>query len=554
MKSLTTILENLEGRPDHVFLQEARDGQLHAYPGSHLANRLRRARNWLRAAGVKPGDRVALLAGNSVDWVTADLAILAEGAIAVPLYGRAQPAEMATMLADCTPTLVLVEGTEAQEALRGAGVTAPLHALTELADGSEDPVSPPQRAGTDPATIIYTSGTSGEPKGVVLNGDNLDFMLDRTGPRLDALMKGESGPDRVFHYLPFCFAGSWIMLLLCLQRRSILTLNTDLTTIVDDLGLVRPHYFQNVPVLLERMRDGVRQAFSKRALMAGIFAGAERAHAAAKAGDTPRAGDQFRLWLAQRALFPAVRRRLGPRLKALICGSAPLSEDTQSFFEMVGIQVLQVYGLTETTAILTMDEPGHAVAGCVGRAIDDVELKIDASGEILARGANIFTGYWNRDEATAECFDGEWFKTGDQGEMDEQGVWKIVGRMKNLLVPEAGHNVAPEPLEQGIAERVPAAEQVVVIGDARPHLAVIVTGNVDPNDLQAALEDLNSGLPHYKKVRGSMIVPQAFGPENGLLTANGKIRRGEVLKALAKEIDAMYERNTAAQQPVGSSS
>jgi long-chain acyl-CoA synthetase len=209
-------------------------------------------------------------------------------------------------------------------------------------------------------TIIYTSGTSGEAKGVVLTAANVGFMLDRTAERLDELMSGSTGQDRIFHYLPFTFAASWIALLTFLLRGSLVTINTDLTKIASDMRTVAPDYFLNVPQLLERMRRGVDEQIvaDGRHRAGDLLAG--QGGVGAQAGEAIEAGDALWLGLANLLVFPAIRKKMmGENLKALICGSAPLSAETQLYFMMLGIPVLQVYGLTETTGICTMDDPNR---------------------------------------------------------------------------------------------------------------------------------------------------------------------------------------------------
>ncbi len=542
MSFVARILRSLEEGSGDLLLHEARDGGLASVRGSQLLDSVSRVRAFLRTQGLQAGDRCGLLGANSTAWVAADIALLAEGIVVVPLYARQRAAELAGILRDAQPKLLICEGTEQSDALREAG--APEIPVRTLADAlATDPLEDPAAdlSPEDPVTIIYTSGTSGEPKGVVLNGRNLEFMLDATMQRLDVLMDGHTGPERVFHYLPFCFAGSWILMLLCLLRRSELTLNTDLSTIVEDLALARPHYFQNVPVLLDRVRDGVEKAIRRRGGPVGrIWNAGMRAAKREADGETLSAKSRLALGLARRFVFPSVRRRIGADLRALICGSAPLSRDTQLFFHAIGIPVLQVYGLTETTAICTMDTPGAIVPGRVGTAIPDVEMKLGEDGELLVRGPNVFGGYWNRPEATSSAFVDGWFRTGDQGEADENGNWRILGRVKNLIVPSSGHNVAPEPLEEKLAALLPGSQQVVLIGNGRPHLAVVVTGDVDEGDVTDALESFNADAPHYKKVRGSIVVKEPFTIESGLITANGKLRRDAIAERLAERIDALY--------------
>jgi long-chain acyl-CoA synthetase len=232
---------------------------------------------------------------------------------------------------------------------------------------------------------------------------------------------------------------------------------------------------------------------------------------------------------------------IGGRLRALICGSAPLNVETQLFFMMLGIPVLQVYGLTETTAICTMDDPdGAVVPGRAGPAISGIEMKVAENEEIIVRGPNIFPGYWNRPEETAKVLRDGWFRTGDQGEADAAGNWKIVGRIKNLIILASGHNIAPEPIEDKILQHVPEASQVVVVGNARGFLTALVTGKVRSEKVQAALDAANPELPHYKQVRAFHVVDEAFTIDSGLLTANGKLKRDLIAQRFRSEIDAMY--------------
>jgi long-chain acyl-CoA synthetase len=248
------------------------------------------------------------------------------------------------------------------------------------------------------------------------------------------------------------------------------------------------------------------------------------------------------LWLAlaRAILFPAIRKRLGGNLKALISGSGPLAVETQLFFTMLGIPVLQVYGLTETTGICTMDDPGRVELGAVGPAIAGIEMKLGDDGEILVRGSNVFPGYWNRPEETAKSLAGGWFHTGDQGERTPAGNWRIIGRLKNLLILSSGHNIAPEPLEQALAQAVPGAQQVVVVGHGRSYLVALVTGDVQPEKVEAELARLNGSLPHYRQIRAFHIEPKPLTIESGLLTANGKLRRDAVAACFRDSIDPLY--------------
>ena len=401
-----------------------------------LLERSRRARAFLAGKGLQKGDRVALLAHNGIDWVAADLAIMAEGLIVVPLYARQAPVELVAMMKDCSPSLICCGDAGVRDGITENWPDAPPQCLfADIFQGNAESSEPPRLTDSDPVTIIYTSGTSGEAKGVVLNADNIGHMLGCTSARLDLLVKNQTGQDRVFHYLPFCFAGSWIMLLTCLLRGSRLTMNTDLSKLAADMRTAAPDYFLNVPALLERMRKAIdEQLWKTGGLPRSIYAHAKAAWIRKHEG-RPTLSDRTWFGLASVLVFPAIRKKMiGSNLKALICGSAPLNVETQLYFMMLGIPVLQVYGLTETTAICTMDDPRHVEPGLVGPAISGIEMKLGENGEIIVRGPNIFPGYWNRPQETAKALRDGWFHTGDQGEVNAAGNWRMSGRIKNLII------------------------------------------------------------------------------------------------------------------------
>jgi long-chain acyl-CoA synthetase len=403
------------------------------------------------------------------------------------------------------------------------------------------PDEPNPRSDADLVTIVYTSGTSGEPKGVCLNTGNVSFMLSRTTARLDQLMRTKREPDSVFHYLPFNFAASWIALLSFLSRESVVTLSTDLNRLADEIRIASPHYFLNVPTLLERVRRGVDEALSKRPkLLRSLFAKACSAWQRRHVG-RGRAFDAVWLGLGNRLIFDKIKERFGMDLRALICGSAPLAPATQQLFLMLGIQVLQVYGLTETTGICTMDDPCIPVEpGYVGPSIDGIEMKVGENEEILVRGPHIFPGYWNRPEETARVLRDGWFHTGDQGEVNVRGNWRIIGRLKNLIILNSGHNIAPEPIEEKIAQHLPGAPHVVLVGNGHGYLCALIAGAAEPTAIQSGLDAVNLELPHYRQIRNFTVIRDAFTPESGLLTAMGKLRRDAINARFAPEINSMY--------------
>jgi long-chain acyl-CoA synthetase len=544
---LENIVAQLKRADGRVVLREVHGDRFVSVTGRELLDQVQLVRAFLRSSGVQPGERCALLAPNSIRWVAFHLALMAEGVIVVPLYSRQAPAELAAMMKDCRPLLIFVSDATLGESVARAWTEAPRRVLfddilQQMAPQSPIADAPNPRQDSDIVTIIYTSGTSGEPKGVCLNAGNLTHMLSCTTERLDQLMGATHEPDRVFHYLPFNFAASTILMLSCLTRESVLTLSTDLNKLADEIRLASPNYFLNVPTLLERVRRGVEEAIAKRpAMIRSLFARARTAWERQHVG-RGRALDALWLALGRTLIFSRIREPFGTHLRALICGSAPLAPETQQFFLMLGIPVLQAYGLTETTGICTLDDPRVPVEpGYVGTVITGIEMKLAENEEIVVRGPHIFLGYWNRPEETARALQDGWFHTGDQGEVNVRGNWRISGRIKNLIILNSGHNIAPEPIEEKIARLLPAAQQVVVVGNGRGYLCALVTGAVESAAFQSALDAVNPELPHYRQIRNFTIVRDVFTPESGLLTAMGKIRRDAINARYASEIRAMYD-------------
>ena len=556
------IFAQLKRADSRVVLREIHGEKFVSVSGRELLEQVQRVRAHLRRMGLQRSERCALLAPNSARWVAFNLALLAEGIIVVPLYARQAPVELAAMMKDCLPRFLFTSDASLGEAVANAlppqwSDARRLVLFDEVLqkDEADAPASegPNPRSDADLVTIIYTSGTSGEPKGVCLNVGNVTHMLACTRERLDLLMGATHEPDRVFHYGPFSFAASWITLLTCLSRESVLTLSTDLTKLADEIRLASPHYFLNVPTLLERVRRGAEETLSKRAApIRMLYAKAREAWTRKHVG-RGRAADAFWLGLGRKFIFSKIKERFGPNIRALICGSAPLAPETQQFFLMLGIPVLQAYGLTETTAICTLDDPRVPVEpGYVGTVVNGIEMKIGENEEILVRGPNIFPGYWNRPDETARVLQDGWFHSGDQGEVNVRGNWRIIGRIKNLIVLNSGHKITPEPIEGKLARLLPAAQQVVVVGNGRGFLCVLLTGPVEAAEVQAALERLNPELPHYRQIRNFSALSEKLTPENGLLTVMGKLRREAISARFSAEINAMYAEALESKAAAGS--
>jgi long-chain acyl-CoA synthetase len=557
---MPNFLENLfallRASPQRIVLREVHSESADKFvsvSAGELLALVERARAWLRSRPIAPGERCGLIAANSIHWIAADLALMAEGIVVVPLYQRQTAAELAGMLQDCQPRLVLTGDSETAAVLTAAWPQVP--PLVTLAKIFSDeaqpsaPSSPYEKPDNELLTIIYTSGTSGEPKGVCLTIGNLNHMTGCTTERLDQLMaaKKSAEPDAIFLYAPLNFAASWMLMLSALLRESVLTLSTDLNKLADEIRLSTPHYFLNVPTLLERVKRGVEDNLAKqRGPIQSLYKKAREAWQRQHVG-RGEPFDGITVALGRKLIFSKVTARFGPNLRALICGSAPLAPETQQWFLMLGIPVLQAYGLTETTALCTLDDPRLPVEpGYVGRAVPGIEMQLTENDEIIVRGPNIFCGYWNRPEETAKVLRDGWFHTGDQGEVNASGNWRIIGRIKNLLVLNTGHKFAPEPIEDKLAQSLSAAQQIVLIGNARSYVTMLVAGKVEPAAVQAAVDAINLDLPHYRQIRNFQILPEAFTPDSGLVTVNGKLKRDAIAKRYDAEINSMYTRKASA--------
>lgn len=545
MSFLELIFSRLQGTANPV-LTELREPSPIALTGPQLLERIATARRFIAARGLNKGERVALLAANGADWMAFNLAVIAEGLVVVPLYSRQAPTELVVMMKDCSPALICCGDAQLRDGIAQHWPDAPAFALFQQifaagGDRNLSPSAPKPLAEGDLASIIYTSGTSGEAKGVMITAGNVGHILECTSSRLDVLMNSRPGQDRVYQWAPLNFAAAWITTLTSLLRGSSVFMNTDLAKIAGELRTLQPDYFVNVPALLERVRRAVdEQLWKTGGIVRLVYQHAKAAFFRKHEGRATFA-DTLWLALANGAVLPTIRKKMiGSNLKALICGSAPLNVETQLYFMMLGIPVLQVYGLTETTAICTMDDPHDFEPGRVGKAVSGIEMKRGENDEIVVRGPNVFPGYWNRPEETAKVLRDGWFHTGDQGEVNARGNWKIIGRIKNLIILNSGHNIAPEPIEDEILNRLADAQQVVLVGNGRSYLSAIVTGDLRAEQVQAALDAVNADLPHYKQVRTFHISAEPLTIESGLLTANGKLKRDLIAQAFSNQIEEMY--------------
>ncbi len=504
----------------------------------------------LRDAGVKPGDRVALMSKTRYEWTLIDYAIWAAGAITVPIYETSSPEQVRWILSDSGAVACFTE-TETHSAV----VREFLDTVWQIPDLPRgDGTGFVRHAGraADPATIVYTSGTTGRPKGCVLTHRN---MLSDIGNAIPAL-------PRLFHqgsstvlFLPLAHSFARLLQIGVVQGR-VTTLHTsDVKELVADLAAFKPSFVLSVPRVFEKVYNGAKQ----RAHAGGkgaIFDRAERvAIDYSRALDTPR-GPGLAL-KAQHALFDRLvygklRAALGGRCHSAISGGAPLGERLGHFFRGVGLLVLEGYGLTETSPAITFNREGAQRIGTVGQPLPGVSIRIAEDGEILARGEVVFPGYWNNPEATAEAIDAEgWFHTGDIGALDSDGFLTITGRKKEILVTAGGKNVAPAVLEDRVRAHA-LVSQCMVVGDRRPFIAALITVDVEAlpatplseaelhAQIQEAIDEANRAVSKAEAIKVFRVLPRDFTEATGELTPSLKVKRAVVMKEYADEIDAIY--------------
>jgi long-chain acyl-CoA synthetase len=513
----------------------------------------------LRESGVKPGERVALMSKTRYEWTLIDYAIWAAGGITVPIYETSSAEQVEWIIKDSGAVACFAE-TEAHSAtVRSVAPELPLWQI--------DAVELPLRSGEgferhrgfadDPATIVYTSGTTGRPKGCVLTHRNLLSDIGNAIPALDRLF--HQGASTVL-FLPLAHSFARLLQIGAVQGRVTTSFTADVKNLVDDLARFKPTFLLSVPRVFEKVYTGARQRAHADGKGA-VFDRAEKiAIAYSEAQDTP---DGPGAWLSlqhklfDKLVYSRLRAALGGRCHSAISGGAPLGPRLGHFFRGAGLLVFEGYGLTETSPALTFNREGAMRIGTVGQPLPGVSLRISGDGEILAKGEVVFPGYWNNAEATAEVIDDDgWFHTGDLGSLDADGFLSITGRKKEIIVTAGGKNVAPAVIEDRIKAH-PLVSQCLVIGDRRPFIAALITIDndqldtpvqditTDPNlraRIQEAIDDANKAVSKAEAVKVFRILPRDFTEASGELTPSLKVKRAVVMKEYADEIDEIYRR------------
>jgi long-chain acyl-CoA synthetase len=538
----------------------------------------------LVAAGIEVGDRVALMSHTRYEWTLIDYAIWTAGAATVPVYETSSAEQTEWILSDSGATACFAETAAFEDMIGGLRDRLPglsqvwridpgsaLDALRAQGVDIGDEVIAERSAAAkaaDLATIIYTSGTTGRPKGCALTHANL--LADVRNAFHGPLAQITEIPDTsTLLFLPLAHVFARIIQVGCLEGGVVLGHCGDLTALLPALASFRPTFILAVPRVFEKVFNSAEQKAAgdgKGAIFGRAAATAIAWSQAIDAPGRPSFGLRAQHTVFDRLVYGKLRAALGGQTQYAVSGGAALSERLSHFFRGIGVTVLEGYGLTETTAAATVNRPDRVKIGTVGLPLPGVSIRIDEDGEILIKGASVFTGYWRNEAATSEVFSKDgWFRTGDIGELDDEGFLKITGRKKEMIVTAGGKNVAPAVLEDRIRSHA-LISQAMVVGDGRPFIAALITlddealgpwkerngkpANAtvaslrDDPDLvaavQVAIDDANKAVSRAESIRKFRILDVDFTQEAGQLSVKLGIRRSVLLKDFATDIDALY--------------
>jgi long-chain acyl-CoA synthetase len=503
-----------------------------------------------RKEGLKAGDRVALCLHNRVEWVLFDQAALGLGLVTVPLYFDDRPDNMAWCLNDAGVRLLLLEDGRMWDALRDQVKTVERVVCLGAANSGDEKVvtleawlpaagvnTPARSAATanDLATIVYTSGTTGRPKGVMLSHRNI---LSNVIASMRALPANNA--DRFLSFLPLShmfertcgyYSAIWAGAQTVYAR--------SISQLADDIREQRPTVLISVPRIFERIYSRMQEAMAPGSPKRRLFEKATEVGWRRFRGEATL-GDRL-LWpLLKLLVAKKLYRRLGGRLRMIIVGGAAFAPHLSKVFIGLGLPIIQGYGLTETAPVLAANRMNDNDPTSVGRALEGIELRCDDKDELLARGPCVMLGYWNKPEATAAMIDQDgWLHTGDLAAIRGGNVY-ITGRVKDIIVLSNGEKLPPTDAEQAIL-RDAVFEQVMVVGEGRPKLGLLVVGKItDVKELCARANAQLRDFPGYVRIHHLARVTDPWTVENGLLTPTQKVKRNEIEKRYAREIEAMY--------------
>ena len=583
----TTLSDLLEIRfretPDHALFSIPRgDGGWDPVTTSEFHSRVIALAKGFAAAGVKPGDKIGIMCKVRYEWTLIDFAIAYAGAILVPIYETSSPSQIAYVLTDSGANAMITETAEMfarfdEISAQVPGVGKPwrldLGALETLEKSgskiSDDEIERRRNLakGSDLATLLYTSGSTGSPKGCILTHSNIVDTIRNASKEMSIVVNTEAS-TLLFITAAHVFAR--IVSIMCVHTGVRVGHQSDTKQLLPSLQSFRPTFLLAVPRVFEKVYNASEQkaeAGGKGKIFRLATATAIAYSKAKDAGRVPL-GLSLQFAVLDRLVLSKLRAAMGGRVVYAVSGSAPLGLRLGHFYRALGMKILEGYGLTETTAPVTINVPQKFKIGSVGPVLPGISVRIAKDGEVLVKGVNVFGGYWHNDKATAESFDGDWYKTGDIGALDDDGYLWITGRKKEIIVTAGGKNVAPAVLEDPIRAN-PLIGQVVVVGDQKPFIAALVTldsemlepwlrnNKLDPSltveqaaqhpavlaEVQSAIDRANRKVSRAESIRKFVILPTEFTEASGHLTPKMSIKRHVIVSDFATDIAAIYESN-----------
>lgn len=541
----------------------------------------------LMASGVGAGDRVGIMSRTRYEWSLVDFAIWFAGAVSVPIYETSSPSQVAWNLGDSGAVAAFGESAHHEDIIRQAATSEGLTGLRHVWQLEGDGLHEVRAAGSaisdealearrsqaslqDLATIIYTSGTTGRPKGCELTHGNFVELSDNV--LATSLGQTVNEHARTIMFLPLAHVFARFISVLAVAAGVTVAHTPDIKNLLPDLQSYRPTFILAVPRVFEKVYNSALTKAEDGGKGAIFHRAAETAIAYSRARQAGKVGPGLRLKhaLFDRLVYGKLRAAMGGEVAHAVSGGGPLGERLGHFFQGVGLQILEGYGLTETTAPVTVNTPSLIRIGTVGAPIPGNAVKIADDGEILAKGVCVMRGYFNRDDLTAEAFEDGWFRTGDIGQLDDQGFLTITGRKKEIIVTAGGKNVVPALLEDQIRADA-LVSQVLVVGDNRPFIGALVTLDEEalPGWLQrhglpasttlaeatgnpavmAAVQELinqaNQSVSQAEAIKSFRIVTSDFTEASGHLTPSMKVKRAQVMKDYEDVVEEMY----AAKRP-----
>ncbi len=571
------LVRGAERTPKAIRFSEKKAGVWMGTDNATLLRQVQHLGRFLRERGLEPGERCAILGQTCQCWALCDLAVYAVAGVSVPIYPNLRLEDIAYIIDNSRARILCLQSQEhlvEVEAARRAGGMPSLRAVltfntigTLIGETHENSNPFPGEVSKreDLATIVYTSGTTGPPKGAMLTHGNLLAEQEGLIEWFDQIERGDE-PLSLLTYLPLAhmiarsevYAGLFHDLRVHFAS-ALEALATELLEIEPSILVAVPRVFEKV---YEKIHDQIR---CKSRLQRAIFSWAKhlglRTEEKKETGERLRLNEQVQLALADRLVYRTIRSRFGSRFRFAILGGAPFPPVVHRFFAACGLTLLEGYGLTEVSALSHGTRFGEVRVGTVGKPLRSITCRFDSDGEILLCGPTVFLGYYANPEATASAFDGAWFRTGDVGRLDCYGNLVITDRKKDLIITSQGKNIAPQNVEQ-VMSRSPLIEQFLCFGDRHKYL----TGMIVPNVLrlserlgcnlgtlpdwhldtrvqkviQTEVERLNQQLNRFEQIKAFLVVPEPFTVENSLMTPTMKIRRRAVYQKYQKLLEALY--------------